>query len=374
MFAAAKNRVKYYFAERDPVAIGGPTNFNPFINTANSANGAARATRRRCCTRSRRSFTSVRRRHAGGGNVVPVVVTNDGDAPLIITNVHDRGRRPRRRQRDRGRLRDRQPELLDRQRRPLAPARPPSPTTRRRRTSTRPPRPSRRHLHGQRRLQADAHELHLGRPPAVHVELRRRDGARAAGRQEHGRGARAPSAATSRACCRSASRARSASFGTFVPAVARTYDTALAAIVTTTAGDATLSVTDARRVRPGPPGQRRVRAAAAARRSARLNAAQTRTRRTRRSPRPRARRCLLSWTGPTTAETVTLGFRQAIGATDVLRAGTLQQDADVHAVDHDTLRRQPSAGVPPSGGAPACPLTTLRRLGGSRPTCRTRRR
>ena len=31
---------------------------------------------------------------------------------------------------------------------------------------------------------------------------------------------------------------------------------------------------------------------------------------------------LLSWTGPTTAEAVTIGFRQAIGATDVLRAGS----------------------------------------------------
>jgi hypothetical protein len=31
---------------------------------------------------------------------------------------------------------------------------------------------------------------------------------------------------------------------------------------------------------------------------------------------------LLSWSGPTTADAVTIGFRQAIGATDVLRAGT----------------------------------------------------
>ncbi len=39
IFAAAKNRVKYYFAERDPVAVTppNPTNFNPFTNTANSA-------------------------------------------------------------------------------------------------------------------------------------------------------------------------------------------------------------------------------------------------------------------------------------------------------------------------------------------------
>jgi hypothetical protein len=31
---------------------------------------------------------------------------------------------------------------------------------------------------------------------------------------------------------------------------------------------------------------------------------------------------LFSWPGPVTAQPVTLGFRQAIGATDVLRAGT----------------------------------------------------
>ncbi len=36
MLAAAKNRSKYYFMERDPVAVGGPTNFNPFTNTDNA--------------------------------------------------------------------------------------------------------------------------------------------------------------------------------------------------------------------------------------------------------------------------------------------------------------------------------------------------
>ncbi len=29
--------MKYYFSEHDPVGIGGPTNFNPFTNTQNSA-------------------------------------------------------------------------------------------------------------------------------------------------------------------------------------------------------------------------------------------------------------------------------------------------------------------------------------------------
>ena len=37
MFASAKNKTKYYFAERDPVGIGGATNFNPFNNAADGA-------------------------------------------------------------------------------------------------------------------------------------------------------------------------------------------------------------------------------------------------------------------------------------------------------------------------------------------------
>jgi hypothetical protein len=108
------------------------------------------------------------------------------------------------------------------------------------------------------------------------------------------------------------------SFGTFVPAVARTYDTAAAATVTSTAGDAALSVTDTDTVNPGRlvngtlalPSALTVRAA---------NAAQ---------PNPAyvpvtgTPTTLLTYTGPTTTDAVTLGFRQAIGATDVLRAGS----------------------------------------------------
>src|SRR5262249_32547560 len=36
MLAAAKNRSRFYYMERDPVNIGGPTNFNPFTNVENS--------------------------------------------------------------------------------------------------------------------------------------------------------------------------------------------------------------------------------------------------------------------------------------------------------------------------------------------------
>ncbi len=108
------------------------------------------------------------------------------------------------------------------------------------------------------------------------------------------------------------------SFGSFVPAVARTYDTASAATVTSTAGNAALSVSDADTVAPGRlvngtfalPTPVTVRAA---------NAAQTNPAYVAVSGTPAT---LLNYAGPTTSDAVTLGFRQAIGATDVLRAGS----------------------------------------------------
>ena len=53
------------------------------------------------------------------------------------------------------------------------------------------------------------------------------------------------------ACCPSAFPSNVASFGSFVPATARTYETAMAATVVSTAGDAKLSVTDASSTAPG---------------------------------------------------------------------------------------------------------------------------
>ena len=38
---------KYYFIERDPVAIGGPTNFNPFTNTEKAPRRCGPTRRRR---------------------------------------------------------------------------------------------------------------------------------------------------------------------------------------------------------------------------------------------------------------------------------------------------------------------------------------
>jgi hypothetical protein len=111
-----------------------------------------------------------------------------------------------------------------------------------------------------------------------------------------------------------------ASFGTFLPATARTYDTAVAALVTSTAGDATLSVVDPSATAPGhlvngayslsQPLQ--VRAINAANPGAAFAPLSGNTPTT-----------LLTYSGPTAgADTVTVGLRQVIGATEVLRSGS----------------------------------------------------
>jgi sugar phosphate isomerase/epimerase len=112
-----------------------------------------------------------------------------------------------------------------------------------------------------------------------------------------------------------------ASFGTFTPAVARTYESASAATVVSTAGNATLSVTDPSSTAPGHlvngtfslPSALNVRA---------TNAANPSSAYAPLSETAGTALNLLSYTGPTAgADAVTLGFRQAIGASDTLRAG-----------------------------------------------------
>jgi sugar phosphate isomerase/epimerase len=112
------------------------------------------------------------------------------------------------------------------------------------------------------------------------------------------------------------------SFGTFVPAVNRSYETALSAVATTTTGDATLSVTDWSTTAPGHlvnqafslPSALRVRA---------LGEGDSSTT----AFQPLAETAglqvpLKAWGSPITGAPLTLGFQQAIGASDVLRAGT----------------------------------------------------
>src|SRR3954451_1786736 len=86
MIAAAKNRSRYYFMERDPVAVGGPTNFNPFTNIQNAMK-AMRADPTPTLFAYPPVFNSVAAGTAAAANQVAVTVTNDGDAPLTITNI-----------------------------------------------------------------------------------------------------------------------------------------------------------------------------------------------------------------------------------------------------------------------------------------------
>jgi sugar phosphate isomerase/epimerase len=112
------------------------------------------------------------------------------------------------------------------------------------------------------------------------------------------------------------------SFGTFVPATARTYDTAAAALVTSTAGNASLAVTDSSTNSPG----HLVNGAFALSQPLQIrgvNAANPNPAYTALSETAGASTTLLTYSGPTAgADTATVGFRQAIGANEVLRAGS----------------------------------------------------
>ena len=177
------------------------------------------------------------------------------------------------------------------------------------------------------------------------------------------------------------------SFGAFVPAVARTYDAAAAATVVSTAGDATLSVTDAEHRRPGHLVNGTFALAVSRCRSARP---------TPRNPNPAyvplsetagTPSTLLTYTGPTAgADAVTLGFRQAIGATDVLRAGNYSKTltftlSTTHAVVLRRGSRPRGAGRGPAPlvlsqenrCASCCMIVLLALLAGAAATSRRRR-
>jgi len=110
------------------------------------------------------------------------------------------------------------------------------------------------------------------------------------------------------------------SFGTFQPTVTRNYETAVASTVTSTAGDATLSVSDPSTSFPGHlvngtfalPSALNVRA---------INASNPTQGFAPMAEATGTPLNLLTWNGPVNTDPVTIGFRQAIGAGDVLRAG-----------------------------------------------------
>ena len=120
--------------------------------------------------------------------------------------------------------------------------------------------------------------------------------------------------------------------------------------VISTAGDATLSVADPSRDGHRPPGQRHVLAARS----------RCRPGPQRGQHRPAFNNVggsasplnLLTYSGPVSNDAVTLAFKQPISANDALRTGTLQQDADVHALDDEPRKREFSQRHPASRGVP----------------------
>ena len=166
MLAAAKNKTKYYFAERDPVGIGGPTNFNPFNNTADSA-VALKGDPAPTVKASPMLLPSVPAGTAAAANQMPMVVTNDGDAPLVISNATN-AIQIQAEANDGGAATAADFAVVseDCRGKTLAPG---------------------SHVHDQRGLQADAHELRVGRPRRDQLQRRRRDGAHPDRRLQHGR-------------------------------------------------------------------------------------------------------------------------------------------------------------------------------------------
>ena len=295
IFAAAKNRVKYYYAERDPVAIGGPTNFNPFVNTANSAK-ALKSDPAAVLYAQPPVFPQT----AAGtvGATVPVVVTNDGDAPLtfmganpvtLAANAEDGGNQTRD-----------DFQIVSHTCTSATPI-PPGGTC----TVNLAFRPSRTNYTSVARLQFNSNS-----DDAMDRVLL---AARSTG------DALATIGGNVQSLLQLSIVNTGGSFGTFVPGQNATYNTALAATATTTTADAALSVADLSGNQPGklvngafslanPVG---VRALGLGDDPA-----------TAFTPVTGAAQTLKSWSTPITAAPLTLGFRQQIGGTEALRAGS----------------------------------------------------
>ncbi len=111
------------------------------------------------------------------------------------------------------------------------------------------------------------------------------------------------------------------SFGTFVPGIATNYNTALAASVTTTTGDAALTVTDPDTVAGGylVNGALKLASPLTIRALGLGDPASTAFTPLNTNGTPLQ---LKSWSSPVTAAPLTVGLRQAIGGTEPLRAGT----------------------------------------------------
>ena len=112
--------------------------------------------------------------------------------------------------------------------------------------------------------------------------------------------------------------------------LAKDYTASTTATVISTAGDATLSVAD-----PSPTATGHLVNGTFSLPSAAAGRGRLRPRSRRSAARPLRRAAHLL--RPGVQRPVTVNFKQAIGASDALRTGTLLEDADLHAVDHDAV-------------------------------------
>ena len=109
-----------------------------------------------------------------------------------------------------------------------------------------------------------------------------------------------------------------ATFGAFTPGVARDYLTSMSANVISTAGDATLSVSDPDSTNTG----KLVNGTFALPQALQANADGGPFAPVGGSASPTT---LLTYSGPVSNDAVTLGIRQSIGANDALRTGTYRK-------------------------------------------------
>jgi sugar phosphate isomerase/epimerase len=299
MLAAAVNRSKYYFAERDPVGIGGPTNFNPFTNTANSAL-ALKGNPAPAMKAFPQQFPSVPAGTAAAANQLPIVITNDGDAPMVVSG-NNNAVQIAAENLDGGGTTAADFAIVSQncQGATLAPGG----------TCTVNVgfKPTRTDYTSVARLQINSNSDN-----AVERVL-------LAGRST---GESLNTIAGNVDPTLSLQISPGASFGTFVPATARTYETAASALVVSTAGDATLTVSDPDTVAPG----RLVNGSFALSQPLNiraLNGSQTTAAYAALPATADTPLTLLSYAAPTFgADTVTIGFRQALTATEQLRTGS----------------------------------------------------
>ncbi|MDA0159468.1 sugar phosphate isomerase/epimerase [Solirubrobacter ginsenosidimutans] len=317
IFAAAKNKVRYYLYEYDPVTPGNNGGFNPFTS-ADKSFAALQGDPAPVAYARSPQFTSVPAGTAAADNVKPITVTNTGDAPLVFTsaapalaaNADDGGNTTRD---------DFAIVSQDCSGKTLAAAKAAvadDPTTPADETAA--------------AVAAGTCTINVGFKPTRtnYTSLARLTFASNSDDAMEV----VPLAGTSTGDAIStvggnvpsmlalSLPSQPGSFGTFAPTVAKSYETAVAASVVSTAGDATLSVSDPATVAPG----HLVNGAFSL--PSPLNARAINASNPTQAYAPLAEVTgtplnLLSYTGPVNGDLVTIGFRQAIGAADVLRSG-----------------------------------------------------